>query len=307
MRAEVTIEGLGTQNVRIIYTDDKAVNTATVTAIDSKFNFEAVATEETLFEIYSNARTLLGRFVATNGDNISLTLKASDPTYMKISGNKTSEQLARFLSENNGKTDLNDAIARQVEKNPEQMLSAILMTFYYDFSGDTGEGARLTDMLTARTSFSALTRGNSRMLARLAEPQEKVGPIRLVSQADTARTFMPDTLRPTLIWFDDGSAGINDSICESLDSIGTGRFKAAHILVSTDTFGWRRSTSKLPKAVNRLFAPGGIASPGIYPLVITDLPFFIVTDTAAAQIYRGCSIHAALDSVRNLLKTYDKK
>lgn len=300
MRAEVTIEGLGTQNVRVIYADDRAVNSATVTVIDSKFSFEAQSPEETVFEIYSNSRALLGRFAGKNGDNIELTLKLSDPAYMKVSGNKTSEELAGFLSSNSGR-DLNDAIARQVSENPGGMLSAILMTYYFDFSGDPGEGAMLTDMLTAKTPFRSFTQGNRRMLSRLEEPQGKVEPMVLFNMADTVEVFEPDSVRPTLLWFDSKDKAIGDSIAERLDSIGMKRFLAAHILISSDTFGWRRSMSPLPKQVRRLYAPGGIASPDLYRLSITGLPFFIVTDSIAEQVYRGKSLDAALDSVKSLL------
>ncbi|MDE6086361.1 MAG: hypothetical protein K2G40_08190, partial [Muribaculaceae bacterium] len=146
---QANIEGLGTQNVRIIYRDGDRMRSTIAMALDGKFSFTGVSKQFTIVDIYTTNRALLGSLVAKNGDNIELTMKLNEPASFNAKGNKISEELSNFLSKNKDLfnnhevKEINYKIADYVRRNPDNPASAFLL--FTQFS--TGIDKLLADSL----------------------------------------------------------------------------------------------------------------------------------------------------------------
>ncbi|MDE7135092.1 MAG: DUF4369 domain-containing protein [Muribaculaceae bacterium] len=284
-----TVTGLGTQNIHIIYRDGGHVRDHIVAVMDSKFEFEGNSPEETVVEIYNNMRAPLAYMVAKNGEEIELEINATDIYDIKVKGDATSERLAKFLAEN--KNSLNATIAGLVKKSPEDILSAVLLNYFYDPSVKPDEAAELFDLIDYSAAPTNLNIGVKEMIKR-HNTLNIAKPIRLLCSADSMTTFYPLKDGYTLYCFD-AEKHLNDSIDERFSDIPETNTRIGYFRMTTDTIGWSRSSRQLPKRVISMWAPGGVAEPGLFNLNITSLPFYIVTVDGGKQVYRGPDFNRA--------------
>lgn len=290
-----TIEGLGTQNIHIIYRDGGRLRDQIVAVMDSKFEFEGNSPQQTVVEIFNNMRIPLGYFVAKNGEEITIKLSSNpDPLSISVAGDPTSEQLVKFLSEH--KNSLNAAIAGMVRNNPKEMLSAVLLNYFYDPSEKPDEALKLFEAIDYSVSPENLNIGVKEMLKR-DNQRNQVKPIRLLCSADSMTTFSPLKNGYTLYCFD-ATRHLDDSIARSFSDIPEANTRIAYIRMSADTVGWYGSSRLLPKRAVSLWAPGSIAEPGIYNLNITSLPYYIVTVDGGKQAYRGTDLAKAKAAIK---------
>ncbi len=284
-----TVDGLGTQNIHIIYRDGGHVRDHIVAVMDSKFEFEGNSPEETVVEIFNNMRAPLAYIVAKNGEEIEVEISATDLYDLKIKGDATSERLAKFLADN--KSSLNTAIAGMVKNNPDELLSAVLLNYFYDPSGKPDEAAELFELIDYSRSPANLNIGVKEMIKR-QNTRNNVKPVRLLCAADSMTTFSPLKEGYTLYCFN-AEKYLSDSIGNDFADIPESDTRIAYIRMTPDTLGWGGSTRHLPRRVVSLWAPGGVAEPGLYNLNITSLPFYIVTADGGKQVYRGADFDRA--------------
>lgn len=287
------IDGFSTQNLHIVYNDGAQLKAVTIAAIDSKFEFEGNSPEGTVVEIFNNQRLPIGIFFAKNGEEIEVELKATDRNYLKAKGDETSTKLADFLAQNSD--DLNGAIARMVSKNPDSLLSAILLGYCYDPSKDPDEAWELYNLIDYTGMPQSVNAGVKEMMARYTEANT-VGEMRLLCAGDSMMTFSPADKGVTLYCFDSRSL-LPDSIKNQFDSIPSTNVSIAFLRMRPDTLTWGRSTSRLPERVVSLWAPAGAAEPCVANLNIVDIPYYIVADKEGKQLYRGNDFDAASSTI----------
>ncbi|MDE7142699.1 MAG: hypothetical protein K2O33_07400, partial [Muribaculaceae bacterium] len=106
--------------------------------------------------------------------------------------------------------------------------------------------------------------------------------------------------RRTLLIFTDEHSRRSDSVSSLVKTAGSrAEVKIADISFDSDTVTWRRSIGDASEdALLRFWAQGAAATPGLEPLRIGRLPFFVLCDSTARIIYRGSSASAALRATR---------
>ncbi len=291
-----TVEGLGTQNLHIVYRDGNMVRSITAPAVDSKFEFQGNSPRETVVEVFNNLRSPLGCFVVKNGETVDITLKSDDLLYLKATGDKTSERLADFLAKNRGDS-LNTRIASAVIANPADFLSATLLTCYYDTGTNPAEAAELIAALDYEKIPPIVTAGLREMLSRInSEPS--VTDVRLRCIADSMTTVAPCDTAPTFYYFDD-THNLSDSTAAFFDSIPS-HVKLVYILTAPDTLRWSKNASLFPSRTYALWAPDGVSEQEISDWDITSMPYIIVADSTGRPIYRGAELPDAVEFTKSI-------
>lgn len=285
-----TVEGLGTQNLHIVYRDGNMVRSITAPAVDSKFEFQGNSPRETVIEVFNNLRSPIGCFVVKNGETVDITLKPDDFHYLKATGNRTSEKLADFLAENRGDS-LNARIASSVLANPADFMSAALLTCYYDAGANPYEAAELIAALDYEKIPPIVTTGLREMLSHF-NSESAVTDVRLRCIADSMTTVAPCDTAPTFYYFDD-THNLSDSTAAFFDSIPS-RVKLVYILTAPDTLRWSKNASLFPVRTTALWAPGGASEQEISDWDITSMPYIIIADSTGRPIYRGTKLTEAL-------------
>lgn len=283
-RIDGTVEGLGTQNLTVIYHDGNALKVFTTNAVDSKFHIEGMADEPVAIELYDNQRNRIGCVVARNGEEITVKYKVGDRNYMEAKGNKLSAELAEFLQKNGN--NLNSAIERRLTTMVADELSELLAGYYYDINADASRADSLLRLADSESRIGdVMLQYKGEMASRLASAPVKIESMRLLSTADSMMSYKPSTKTNTLYIFTDIYA-MPDSIVEYADSVAKD-IQVASIRLSTDSFGWHKDAARFSKRVTHLWAPGGVADSELRRLNIPQVPYFVVADSTGAQIYRG--------------------
>lgn len=322
------IDGIGTQNLRIVYYSDGAMQQSTTSAIDNKFSMIGRTGEPTLVWIYSNTGQLLGRCIVDRGDKVDVEFSMINPLEVKMSGNEASQQLAGFMTDNatllaaidragrsaDGKPGsveaesraLNRAVEEFVKKNPQSVASSAIIAEFYDFStGDGDKVLRMLDSLEPEYRPSNIVSGFANLLAAtqfadsvlLAGNSPFAAPVRLWGEtADSMVEFdVKGGKGRTLIIFSDDASRRADSVGALVERLkNRGNLQFADISFDADTIAWHRSLEDVDaRGVKRYWLPGASAAPAVSSLKITRLPFFVVTDSTAAILYRGSSARRA--------------
>lgn len=311
---EGRIDGMARQNLRAVYYADGAIRMVPAMVIDGKFAFEGRATEPALVELYTSDRNLLGRFVAKNGETIRCGFDRRDPYNVTIDGNELSGRWADFLRDNSqvlaagDNLRVNALVARYVEHNPSDQLSSLLLVTLYDSASDPAGAQKLLDGMDPGSKPVSVLEGYAELLASVNDKSNlmPVRELRLYSLKDSMTTYRTAGHRASMICFTTAESGRKDSIVKTLRRLakatsGTDRI-ILDVSLDADTARWRQAIEKDSATWTQVWAPGAAAAASVEPLAIDRLPFFIVTDSAGNQLYRGSQLLKAETVMTNQLK-----
>lgn len=297
-----TVDGLGTQNIRVVYYSDQAVRSTTTTAIDGKFNFEGRSAQPVIIELYTNTRTPIGRLVVQNGETVESSFSLEDPSVAQISGNKVSQGLVSFIKDNKDaissgdRRSVNDAVARYVAAHREDFLSTVLMLTYYDAYGNERMADSLMSLIDVKMRPSSLVEGYMAMLEheRASVTDQPVLPMTFYSLADTMATVNPARSAMTLLGFTMASVERRDSVVPLFNRLlkdKTGHeLQIVEISFDTDTAAWKAEAAAVEPDYLYVWAPGAVSSAAVEKLSVPRVPYFIVADSTGRQLYRGSSV-----------------
>ena len=99
-RLEARIEGLGTQNVQIVYATSDGVQSDWVTANDDRLSYEGFAPELTVLQVLDSDNRLIARMAVKNGDKLKFRGTLTDPMGIEFKGSDASEEWSKFIKEN---------------------------------------------------------------------------------------------------------------------------------------------------------------------------------------------------------------
>lgn len=336
-RIDGMVDGLGTQNLKIVYFSDGAIQQVTASAIDGKFSMIGKTSEPTLVWIYNNAGTLVGRLIVDGGDAVEAEFSITNPLAVKLKGNKESELLARFMTDNAAllakagsvsrsnsaagdagrslATDadidaLNQAVERFVKKNRSNVAAAAVLVEFFNLSGGRDvEGRGLLEMIEPDERPENITSSFAFSLASAEFPDSLLAPRnsplrnglrlwRLDSDSMAVLDVCKGTRRTLLVFSDDNSRR-SDSVSSLTRSLNNrAGVRIIDIAFDADSADWHRS---LPDSrdgdIARYWAPAGASSPGIIDVKVERVPYFIVADSTARILYRGASARQALAKI----------
>lgn len=308
------IEGGGRQNLRAVYYADGAVRMVPAMVIDGKFSFTGRAAEPAMVELYTSDRRLLGRFVVKNGETIRCEFDYRDPYDVTIEGNELSGRWAGFLRDNSeilargDRAEVNALVARYVEHNPSDRLSSLLLVTLYDSASDPSGAQKLLDSIDPAARPFSVLEGYAGMLASVNDKSAlaPVRELRLYSSKDSMATYRTARHKASMICFSTAGSGRKDSIVNSLRRIAKATSGADRLILDVsldgDTVQWKRAIEKDSATWTQAWAPGAVAAASVAPLAIDRLPFFIVTDSAGNQLYRGAELLKAETAMTDKLK-----
>lgn len=304
-RVEGEIEGAPSINLRIVYIGQQGIRSAITASRDGKFSFEGSSARPVLVEIYDNDYRIIGRIVAENGQDINLHLDRQNPYKIKAKGNELSVRWAEWLNTNADKladaspAARNAIIAKFVTENPSSPLAALLMMTDYDASGSNAATAdSLLGLIKDDARLNGITAGLADQLARVssATSQAPVRPFSYVLTGNRRGVFKPsDALLSMIAICPDGRN--NDTITRMLRSvrpyIAPGRLQVIELSTAQDTSAWRRNVMTDSATWTQAWVGGSVSSSALAPLGLPAIPYFIITDSAGHQLWRGSSIQSA--------------
>lgn len=313
-KVEGRIDGDGRQNLRAVYFADGAVRMIPAMSVDGKFGFEGRASEPSMVELYTSDRNLLGRFVVKNGETVKCEFVRDDPYKLKIEGNDLSERWAQFLRDNatvlreGDAAKVNMLVAEMVEREPSSRLSSLLFATLYDAAADPAGAQALFDKLDQSLRSAPELDGYAERLAVVGD-EAKLAPIkemRLFSVGDTMKTYRLTGYKAVLIGFSAFDDRRGRIITKGLKKLANGAKNDDRLIldvsVDADTAKWREAIEKDSATWIQAWAPGAVAAATVAPLAIDRLPFFVVTDSAGNQLYRGAHLEEASAVMTKQLK-----
>ncbi|MCM1076121.1 MAG: hypothetical protein NC411_02015 [Bacteroides sp.] len=313
------IRGLGQEGVEMFYIN-RSIQHAVFHPVDGKVSLRGVSSEPTLVEVVTNSGTPLFVCVASNGDDLSVKMDLDNPGQVKIEGNDASEEFSRFISANDSIlrsgdiATVNRLIADEVRTHPDRISSAMLLATRFQARGYELEADSLINILKPQARPSNVMGAFSGMVSEQVSADAR-GNVKTMTincalhqNRDSTLRYWPSSQSYTLIAFTGRSKG--DSVRSALrnltDSLPSRRFKAIELSLAGDSTSWRLSVRNDSANWWQGWLPGGASNPSIRSMVIPSYPFFIVSDSIGKQVYRGYSVRAAADSVRNRLRIFLK-
>lgn len=302
------IEGSPSMNLYMKYYGGTATVSTVTVANAGKFEFTGHSAKPTLVEIMDNESNTLACLYMANGDKAEIVINRSNPFLAQVKeGTPANEEFAQFSVKNaavlNGsdRVKSNELIEGFINENPASKAGAMLMAMAYDTSinpthadslmrlvaESTGEGAILDGYLSTVTSF-AVPAGFDRIDTLRYRPR----------YADTTLCFTAKGKQPSLLVFTADREARRDSILPMMRKIDKeGKVRLLDFMLSRDTISWRSAVRWDTATWQQAWAPGGVYARDIEKLAIPTLPYFIATDTAGRQTYRGTSMTAALEAL----------
>lgn len=315
---EGEVEGLGTQNVRIVYVANDAVQNVWVPAMESKFNFSGISREPTVVELYSRDLTRIAHFVMQNGDEISLKGKLSEPYVLTVEGDKLNTRWAEWVASHASEIAKGDseavrqAIEKLVKNTPDDPLVPLLVGYDYMFSTTDAEPAlRLlaqlpdSEMKTlAEAHIGAVSDGSAASPGRGG----RIPSFALITNADTLTSFVAGRSRASLLYFwlpENATHRADIRLMKRIKNRFTAaQLQLADISLESDTAVWKR-TLRGDSAMTQwphFWALGGVANPEMRRLGVNGTPVFIAIDSDGRQLYRGSSADEAEAALNDYLK-----
>lgn len=308
------IEGLGAQIVNATYYAAGGLKRTTVVAADNKFAFTGEAAKPTLLTLTLGDGLQMATLVVENGDKIRLKGDVAEPYAIKVSGNSDSEKIAGWVAENADLLEkgdaaaLNRSIADWVGRNKSSKAATALMVSFFRTDGFEHEADSLMGLLSSSARAQEIIQNFTGSLsAQLGEAASThIGPMSLYDVSDSVVSVNPRARSAMLFCFMSADRAARDSVAPRVRSLvrdyASPRFEAVEISAAPDSASWRESLRGDSSTWRRTWAPATVASTALRKLGIPRYPYFIVTDSAGNQTYRGSSVSAAAAAVETRLK-----
>ena len=289
-------------NLRFLYYTNNAVRSALTASTDGKFELEGHSPAPTAVDVYDNEYRLLGRFIAENGDDITITIDRKNPYNNKVKGNPLSDELTSFYNsyaDTLSSADIatrNRAVAAYASAYPDSPVALMLLATEFDAS-DRND-AILCDSLLRSLSSAAhvidLAVPFASITAHIADTAARQPIHALTYKAKNNRTQTVSTSRSaySAIAIRDSHHG-RDSVLEAIRKLAKHRKKEKFALldlnVDSDTLVWTRTTKNDSADWQQGWAAGAVSGLTLGHLGIPAVPYFILVDSTGRQLFRGTS------------------
>lgn len=307
---EGEMEGGRTTNMRYVYYNGSTLVQGVTAVRDGRFSFDGNSPRATVIELYDNDYRPLGWLYAANGDEISCTISPSSPHAIEAGGRPELERWSKWLREHSDAlasgADPNVLVAEYVGRNPDDIVSALLLATLFDASkpGATAVADSLLNLIPVESRPLNVTG------TLVSQIQDAAG-----ADSRRVRDFrvcIPNQLYDSLhiadkpMWlfaFYTEQSGRGDSIVKGLRDVHRHhgrRVRVVDLSLDADTMAWRRITRPDSADWTQAWLPGGTAAAGIDSLALPRLPYFVVADSAGRQLLRTPSITRAIQFIDHL-------
>lgn len=302
----------GTSTVELTYYADGAVKRSSVSAHDGKFRLEGTASSPALGFITIAGSNPVAAIVVSDGDDIECEI-SRDNAMWKAKGNKASELLARFSSDNSdiiaagNYKEINSRVAEYVRAHPDETgAAALLVTRFYsrgnEFLADSLAGLIDPDVRTPGVMQNFMASLSSQLTA---ETRANLSAMALFERRDTTIRFTPSRQTVALFAFVGTERQMRDSVVPRLRELSAKwperRCRVIEVSLAQDSSTWKHSVARDSATWIQAWAPGTVAASSFRRLAVSRNPFFIVADSLGKQLFRGSEISDAVTTVENHL------
>ena len=294
----------GTQNLRIVYLSGDSIVSQWVPAVGGEFKFDGKVNDLSVVYLYSAQMQLIAHVAVDSGDDISLEGSIADCYNVKVTGSDVNEQWNKFIRDHAAdfkamradKTDC--AIADFVEKNPDNVVSTLLLTCdYTDITG--AEAQRLMKKISKQAKPEQLLSLYASFFNGNNLSSKKIDALKLRDGSDSIVLVRTYDHPASVIFFWRANDSGRQSIVGELRSLQKDtRLQVVDICLDSDTISWRRIIDGDSVRWGHYKAIGGVVDQTVSSLNVKGSPYFIVADSTGTQIYRGKKI----DDVKSVLK-----
>ena len=304
-RVNGEIEGKPTMNIRVSYYADGAQRSIVTAAREGEFEIYGSSKQPTMVEITDYEYRPLVRLWAANGETFEVKIDRTKPYDVRVDGNEVSTRWAKFLNDNAesfsaGRDSTNAAIARYIDANRSDIVSTLLLITAYDSSADPFMADSLMALLTAEARPTGLTDGYNFLLQRLVTESvtDTIAPF-YYEHRDSAHLVDLGKSRSNILAFTEENASNYVPLADRLEKAARKKgIKVYDLRIDPSRGGYVPDSIK--RTVGRI--PGGIAGRGVDRLGLPFIPYFIVTDSAGVQFYRGPASERAIQVADSLSK-----
>lgn len=322
--------------LRIVIYSPEGVKREVLATQSGHFEYEDVLPDSKLpvfIELYSHDYTLLGLAEAFPSSELSMTLDSRGISHFRVNDDKYDDpdsfvkRLNAWLSEV-GTID-NDAVSEFVRNNSDNPAAYAVLTTLFNATAAQSEMRELLASLAPEARPAYYDNGIATIVGRLPELPNHLEPDTLLCAADTFFYFDPADYKEILIAFDLDNNDRKDSISPLLQKLATDGVKKRLVMEQSlvpDSSSWRRSlrndirnfkSNNEKEGAERIkddkihwvsvWTGVGPAAPFADRFNITQLPYFVVADSAAVIQYAGPSASRAHETLIDIHKQYVKK
>ena len=312
---EARIEGLGDQEVQIVYATIDGVQSQSVTAVEDVIKYEGYAPQVTMVNLVMPNGMPTIRTVAVNGDNLKLQGILGSPYPTKVKGGDIAKEWHGFMSEHLNEAErnatdgaLNPIIAEFVANNPNNVLSTLLLIYEYAPLCNNDMTDSLLNIINseAKPLYMLSTYNALRNELNKANRSRGFYQFTLPTSEGDWETFTRPSNGYALIWawsIDDRDRRHNvDSIKRLKDLYGK-RFAVNTLFLDADTSRWRNRIKADSTTWTHYWVPGGPNNPSIKSLGLIRTPYYLLIDSFGANPYRGNS----LADIEKMINERDKE
>lgn len=320
-KIEGTLPDMGNQAMHAIYVNEAGVQSVNCVVEEGKFIMEGISPNLTIVFLYDKNNNLLTKVAVKNGDKLKMKGTMKHKYLIEIKGNEITEDWNAFRRENHllysddaESSTLDKKISEYVAVNGDKTASLLLLLYDYSDLNDTENIAKMLNQINEECRPANIMKAYAEMNAELSKKQtrSKFNSFELYNDKDSLVSFTPAKGKMSLLYFwgiDDKSH--KDLIVE-LDSLytdykGKNQLQLADVMLDSDTTRWKRTLRREKKEWTHLWAVGGIMEKSVLDLEIKSTPVFLLLDSVGGQVYRGDSIGAVSDLIKNRLKKTDSK
>ncbi len=303
-----------TTNLYLKYYGADAVRSGVTAAREGKFEAEFSSPEPTIVEILDNDYNILARMFLKNGDEMNVTIDRANPMASKVTGNEISERWSSLINEQGellasaDSKGINRMIEDYISANPADPVGALMFAEFYDSSSDPVHAMEVMEMIDMEARPAGVLDPYATIVSHFADSAAygKVKPINYrTASSDSVRVFRVADRQVSLISLSNENSKHSDDIVPELKRIvrefPSKKLQVIDFVLYADSGAFKRVTYRDSATWTQAWIPGGILGKGLDDLAVTDMPFFIVTDSAGTQIYRGTSLSEASDKIKEAL------
>lgn len=296
------LANLDNGTVVMTYYADGGLKRVSVGAEEGKFVLRGESAEPTLC-VMEMGDVHLANVVAQNGEKIELKGDAFDPYNLKVSGNGTSKQISKFVSENaealvagNG-AEINRLLAEYVANHRSDRASVALLVSYFQTPGYEALADSLVTLIAPEVRTAALMQNFGAVLATqlTKHTAREVGPMSFYERKDTVISYSPTASSYTVFAFLGEGKLMRDSVTPMLremNELPARKMQVVEISMATDSASWKRATAADSAKWHQVWAPATAAKVEMHNLAVPRVPFFILADSAGMQVLRSSSVKA---------------
>lgn len=252
---------------------------------------------------------------ARRGDKFIISGEGENVVEWGVSGNAVTDSLsawrlrnARIITADDTK-EINESVRKFVKANPDSKASVIILYHYFMRRGNETEFHDLVatlgkDVLEDDELLRALSSAD--LMDGVPPLPEYPESMVLTGESGYADTLKLGGKQATLLIFKGGNTSAEDFRPDTLKKVAAKwkKVKMAELYADSDSSGWRRHIRRdtIPE-LERYWLPLGIVDSVALRMEVRRMPYFILLDSARAELYSGGDWREALNKLETLNKT----